>query len=169
MAITATDIKFYLTGGASNSDVNASLGGAVSSTEITDNSLHNLFDKVTGAESTAGDTEYRCIAIKNTRGSLTLQSAIVYISSETSHSGANIQIALAGEGLNTQPETVANENTAPSGETFSESASEGAALSLGNIPNGQYYAIWLKRIIGSSTAAKDNYTTVLTVKGDTSE
>jgi hypothetical protein len=34
---------------------------------------------------------------------------------------------------------------------------------------GEYYGVWIKRIINSSTAAKDNYTTVLTVQGDTAE
>ena len=44
MAIVASDIKIRLSGGGANSDVNASLGGAKSSVEVTDNSLHNLFD-----------------------------------------------------------------------------------------------------------------------------
>ena len=64
MAITASNIKFYLSGGTSNSNVNASIGGAISTTEVVDNSRHNLFDKTLGTESTAGDTEYRCIYIK---------------------------------------------------------------------------------------------------------
>lgn len=170
MPITATDIKFYLTGGSSNSDVNASLGGVVSSTEITDNSLHNLFDKVTGTESSAGDTEYRCIAVKNTHGTLVLQDGKIWVSSETTHTGADMEIGLDLAGLNATPDTIANENTAPDpAVTFVDAASEGAALTLGNIPAGQYYGIWIKRAITAATAAKDNYTTVLTVKGDTSE
>lgn len=53
MAITATDIQFRLSGGSGNTDVNASLGGAKSSTQITSASLHNLFDQVSGDESAA--------------------------------------------------------------------------------------------------------------------
>ena len=34
MAIVAGDLKIYLSGGAGNSDPNASLGGIISSTEV---------------------------------------------------------------------------------------------------------------------------------------
>ena len=54
MPIVAGDIDFRLSGGAANSDVNASLGGAKSSTELVDATLHNLFDQVSGDEAQAG-------------------------------------------------------------------------------------------------------------------
>lgn len=57
MPILDEEIKFYLTGGAANDDPNASLGGAISSVEIASGNLHNLFDKVTGDESSAGDVD----------------------------------------------------------------------------------------------------------------
>lgn len=169
MAITASDLLLRLSGGSSNSDPNAALGGVMSTTTVvTDNSSNNLFDKVSGTENTAGDTEYRGVYILNNHGSLTLQSAIVWIDSETSHSGVNVKIALAGEGVNATMETIANENTAPSGETFSEAATEGAALSLGNIAAGQRYGIWLQRVVTAATAAALNdYTFTVKVKGDT--
>lgn len=170
MAIADTDILLRLSGGASNSDPNASLGGVMSTTTvITDNTLHNLFDKVLGSESSLGDTEYRGFYVLNNHGSLTLESAKIWIDSETSHAGANIQIALADEGLNATMETIATENDAPSGPSFQEAATEGAALTLGNIPFGQRYGIWVKRVIGSGTLAKNNYTIVIKVKGDTAE
>jgi len=65
MAIATTDHKAYLTGGSANTNVNLSLGGAISATLITDNVINNLFDNVSTAESLAGMTDYRCIAIKN--------------------------------------------------------------------------------------------------------
>ena len=37
--IETTDIKIYLSGGATNTDPNASLGGIISSTELVDNNL----------------------------------------------------------------------------------------------------------------------------------
>jgi hypothetical protein len=57
MPIVASDIHFRLSGGAGNSNVNASLGGAMSSTSITDNTQQNLFDDISGAESAAGEDE----------------------------------------------------------------------------------------------------------------
>ena len=70
MPIVASDIKVRLIGGSSNSDPNASLGGVKSSTEVTDNTLNNLYDQVSGSESASGDTEYRCVYIHNSHASL---------------------------------------------------------------------------------------------------
>ena len=50
MPIVAGDIDYFLSGGGANSDPDASLGAAISSTEIVDASIHNLFDVVGSAE-----------------------------------------------------------------------------------------------------------------------
>ncbi len=80
-----------------NTNPNASLGGAVSSTEVVDNSLHNLFDKVSADESLSGDTEYRAVFIKNNHSTLTLENAKVYIYSNTPSPDTNVQISVATE------------------------------------------------------------------------
>jgi hypothetical protein len=167
MAIVAADIKIRLSGGAANSDVNASLGGAKSSTEVTDNTLHNLFDQVTGTESNAGDTEYRCVYVHNGHGSLTMQNTHVYISSNTTSADDTFDIALAGEGLNVTAETVANENTAPAGETFSAPTTYAGGLDMGNIPSGQHYALWIRRTVNAGAGAIDNNSATLKVDCDT--
>lgn len=167
MPIAAGDIDYHLSGGASNSDVNASLGGVISNTQLVDASLHNLFDVVSSAEAAAGDTEYRCIYVKNNHGTLTLQSAVVWIESQTTSNDTSLEIALAGEGVNGTAETVANESAAPSGETFSAPANEGAALAIGDIPPGQHQAIWVKRIVGAGASAINNDSCSIRVKGDT--
>lgn len=161
MPIVSSDLKIYLSGGAANSDVNASLGGAISSTEVTDNTTHNLFDQVSGTESNAGDTEYRCVYLKNTHGTLTAQNTHVYISSNTGSADTTIDIALDGNGLNATAEgPVANENTAPSGETFSAPTTYAGGLDMGNIPAGQKYALWIRRTVtaGAAAAADDSVT-----------
>lgn len=167
MPIVAADIQMRLSGGAANSNVNAALGGAKSSVSVTDASLHNLFDVVSSAESAAGDTEYRCIYIHNNHGTLSLQNAVIWISTQTPAAGSTIDIALGGEGLNGTAETVANENTAPSGESFSAPSTEGGGLSLGTIPAGQHYPVWIRRTISASAAAYSTDSVILTVKGDT--
>lgn len=167
MPIVAGDIDFRLSGGAANSDVNASLGGAKSTTEVTDASLHNLFDIVGSAEASAGDTEYRCIYVHNAHGSLTLQNAKVWISTDGSGADTDIAIALAGEGVNGTAETVVDESTAPVGETFSTPTTEGGALSIGNIPAGQHQAIWVRRTVTALASAANGLNATLTVKGDT--
>lgn len=160
MAILSAEIAFRLSGGSGNSDPTLSLGGAKSSTAVTGSTL---FDVVTGAESDAGDTEYRCIYIHNADPALTMYDSKVWLSAE---SAAYHAIALGGEGLNGTAETVANEGTAPVGESFSSPANEGAALSLGDIPTGQHYPLWVRRTIPGSTAAAA-VTFTLRVKCDT--
>lgn len=166
MPIVSSDIKLYLSGGASNSDVNASLGGAISSTQVTDNTLHNLFDKVTGSEASAGDTEYRAIYVKNTHATLTLESPKVYVSTNTPSTDTTIDISVATES-GSPIQSVANENTAPSGQSFSAPTSEGTALSLGDLAPGVSKAIWIRRTVTAGAVAYANDSVVLRVFGDT--
>jgi len=68
MPIVSTDIEYRLSGGTTNTDPDASLGGAMSTAVgglITSGAANNLFDDVTGDESAAGDTEYRCFYVTN--------------------------------------------------------------------------------------------------------
>lgn len=167
MPIVSADIDFRLSGGAANSDPNAALGGAKSSTEITAASLHNLFDQVASAESSAGDVEYRCFYVHNAHGTLTLQNAVIWIQTNTPASDTTVDIGLGTSAVNGTEQTVANESTAPSGVTFSAPATEGAALSIGNIPAGQHKAVWVRRTISAAAAANNLDNVVLRVKGDT--
>ena len=154
MAIVAGDLLIRLSGGSGNSDPNASLGGVMStSTNVVDNTTHNLFDQVSGTESNAGDTEYRGCYLLNNHGSLTAQAATIYISSNTTQADTSAEIALAGEGLNATIETVGNENTAPAGETFSSPSTYATGLVMGNIPFSQRYGFWVKRIINAGAVA----------------
>jgi len=165
MAISAVDLKFFLSGGAVNSDPNASLGGAISSTQITDNTLNNLFDKVTGDESSAGDTEYRAFYVKNDHATLTLENAYVWIQTNTP---GNDSVQIGKESASGSPiQSVANESTAPSGISFSDAASKGAGLALGDLAPGVVYGIWIKRVVPSSCPAYDNDSFVIKFEGDT--
>jgi hypothetical protein len=167
MPITSTDLKFHLSGGAANSDPNAALGGAISTTQIVDATVANLFDNVGSAESAAGDTEYRCFYVKNTHATLTLQAAKVYIQTNTPSADTSAEIGLGTSAVNGTEQTVANESTAPSAVTFSSAAGSGNALSIGNIPAGQHKAIWLKRIVNASAAAYNSDSVIIRVEGDT--
>lgn len=163
MPIASSDIKYYLSGGGANSDPAASLGGAQSAVQVTPN---DLFDDVSSAEASAGDTEYRCIYVENTHATLTLIGAKVFIQSQTSSSDTDIAIALGGEGVNGTAETVANEGTAPSGETFSQPASYAAGLALGDLAPGDSFPIWIRRTVNAAAApANDAWT--IRVQGDT--
>ena len=152
----AVDLEYRLSGGAANSDPILSIGGAMSSVEATGSTL---FDTVSSAEAAAGDTEYRCVYIYN-NGATEATSISLWIYAQTPSADTTIAIALGGEGEGGTAETPANENTAPSGETFSSPSSAGAGLSVGNLANGERYPIWIRRTVSAAAAgvSSDTFT-----------
>lgn len=177
MAITAADIlkKLSINTGPGNSTAqgnpNDSLGRFMSSTQITNNSLHNLFDITTGAENAASRVEYRCFFIHNNHATLTAENFALYIQSEVS-GGASIALGLDTTGnvsaTSASAQTVArpaDEAAAPSGITFS-TPSSGSPLSIGNLAAGQCRAVWVRRT-NANTSAVDNDGATLGIAFDT--
>lgn len=168
MPIASADIQYRLSGGAANADPNASLGGAKSSTQITDNVDNNLFDDVSGAEHTAGRIEYRCFYVHNNHGTLTLTSAVAWIASDTSGADSDLSIAVGTSAVNGTEQTIANETTAPTGVTWSDAAvSRATGLALGDIPAGQHRAVWLRRTISAGATPQAADTASVQAGGDT--
>lgn len=167
MPIVSTDIQYRLSGGASNTDPNASLGGVKSTTQITDNTLNNLWDNISGAEATAGRTEYRCIYIHNGHASLTFQTPVIWIQSLTTSADDEVDIAVGSSAVNGTEQTVANETTAPTGVTFSRPVTKGAGLALSDIPAGQHRAVWIKRTVNAGAAAINSNSYTIRVEGET--
>lgn len=154
-------------------NVNDSIGGFMSSTQLTDATLNNLFDDITGDENAASDVEYRCIFFHNTHATIALTNAKVWLFSETA-GGANAAIALDGTGVvsatsaSAQAERVANENTAPSGETFtSPTTKAGSGLSVASLGAGQTVAVWVRRS-ATNSSAQNLDGVVVRIEGDTS-
>lgn len=166
MAIVSTDIVSRLSGGASNTDPNAAIGGAESSTAIVDASLSNLFSQVTSAEATAGSTKYRCYYVHNAHATLTMQNAQVYIATNTPSTSTDVSIGLGAAAIGSTETAVANETTAPASVTFSQPGS-GSPLTIGDIPAGSKKAVWVKRIVSPGAAAYNADNVVLTVTCDT--
>lgn len=168
MTISASDIKFFLSGGAGNTDGDASLGGAISTTEASSDP-NEVFDVVTGNEAAAGATNYRCIYVKNDHPSLVLFDARVFIQNNSPSPDTDVEIALGTSAINGTEQTIANETTAPTGTSFSTAPDENAALSIGDIPAGEHKALWIKRIVSPGAAAFDADGVTLRLKGDTGE
>lgn len=179
MAVTETDIEYRLsipaaTAGDTDpqSDPDSSLGGFMSTTELDlVSTLHNLFDVITGEENSAETVDYRCLFVTNANATDTLLDAVVWISSEVA-GGAEISIGLDPAGVvasdsgTAQAATIADETTAPAGVTFTEPATKGAGLPIGDIAAGDAIAIWVRRTAtDSGPVAEDGAT--LRVEGDT--
>jgi len=162
MPIIASEIQYRLSGGAANADANLSLGGIISATAAP----AGLFDTIVGAESAAGDVEYRCFYVRNANATLSLQTAIQFIQANTASADTQIAIGLGTSAINGTEQTIANESTAPIGVTFSEPATLGAGIALGSIPATQHKAVWVRRTINVAAAAS-NDTYDLRTTGDT--
>ena len=161
MAIVSTDIQYRLSGGASNSDTAASLGGVKSSTAAS-----NYFDDVSSAEASAGDTEYRCVYVHNAHATLTLIGAKVFIQANTPSSDTDVAIGLGSSAINGTEQTVANESTAPTGVSFSAPTTFAGGLAIGDLAAGAHKAVWVRRTVNAGAAAySDSFT--LRVQGDT--
>ena len=176
MAITATDILFKLSVVAAAGNTTAgtpatSLGDQISTTQITDATLNNLFDDVTGDENAASDVEYRCIFVHNAHATLTWQTVVVWLSAEVG-AGANAAIAIDGVAASAigaavaQADEVANENTAPTGESFSSPTTKATGLALGDLAAGNCRAVWVRRSAANSAALNNDGVTVR-AEGDT--
>ena len=161
MAIISTDIQYRLSGGASNSDPAASLGGVKSSTAAS-----NYFDDVSSAEASAGDTEYRCVYVHNAHATLTLIGAKVFIQTNTPSSDTDVAIGLGSSAINGTEQTVADESTAPTGVSFSAPTTFAGGLAIGDLVAGAHKAVWVRRTVNAGAAAyADSFT--LRVQGDT--
>ena len=168
MPIADTDIKFDLSGGASNADQHASLGGARStSTQITDNTLHNAFNLAPGSEAAAGSVKFRTFYARNGHGTLTLFNAKIFISQDSTGTQDEVDIALDGAGKNGTAEELSDENDVPTGETFSHPTTYGSGLSLTDLAAGDVYPFIERRTINAGANAIDNSTVKIKVQGDT--
>lgn len=166
MPIVASDIVLRLstTAGAAGdttaSTPGASLGKYVS-TSVLSTAANGLFDDISGDENAAGVVDYRCIFVLNNHATLTMLSAVVYLSAEVA-GGASIAIAVdsigpVAKGSSTaQAAQIANETTAPAGVgAFGSPTSRAAgatAHALGNIGPGQVRAVWVRRTAANSAA-----------------
>lgn len=165
MPITSAQLEIRMSGGATNTAATASLGGVKSSTGFPI-SAFNIFDTVSGAESTSGDTEYRCVYVHNANASLTAQNTVIWFTANTA--GNWLAMGSGSSAINGTEQTVANENTAPTSVTFTQPASAGAAISLGSIPPGQHKAVWFRRVVPAGAAAA-SYTFAVRVTCETAQ
>lgn len=141
----SANLELRLTGGASNANPDNSLGGVSSSVALSSTPMNNLFDNVTPAERSAGDTEYRALTLVNT-GDAAAQGVALYMENETSNAGTSLDF-----GLDSTTQTIADEDTAPGSVTFGHYTSS-SKLSISDIAAGAEQRIWVKRIVQAGAA-----------------
>ena len=167
MPIDPAEIQMFLSGGAGNTDPNASLGGVRSTTQLVPATLDNLFPEVTPTQAQNGAVQYRAVYILNNDPALTLQAAATFLQQVSASPDTEVALSVATEGINTTIQTIPNDTTAPAGQTFSEPTDFPSGLVIGNLPNGQFIGLWVRRTVtaGASALAIDN--TIIRVQGGT--
>jgi hypothetical protein len=169
--VIESEIKTRYSGGAANTSASLSLGGAMSTAAggvFASNVANNLFDDVSASEAGSGDTEYRCFYVENSNAAAkTLESAVIWIDAQPSSASTECDIGLdpAAIGSNSTT-TIADEDTAPTGVTFSRPTTKDSALAIGNIPAGSKQAVWICRTVSAGAAAASDSASIR-VEGDT--
>lgn len=178
MSIITAEILYktsIVTGAAGNAAAQAvagsSLGKYISTSQIVDATLNNLFPDVTGDENAASNIDYQCMFVHNSNASLTWTSPFVWLSAEvaggvTTAIAVDTTAASAIGSAGAQAVTIANKNTAPAAQTFTAPTTKGTGIALGSLPNGQCKGIWVRRT-AANTAAVANDGVTIRVEGDT--
>lgn len=121
------------------------------------NDATEIFDDVTKQQAIDGLVEYRCVYFKNDAATSILGAAL-WINLDAV-GGDSISIGLDPAGVGATGATIGAETTAPSGVTFSQPASESAALTVSTMTAGQSFAFWIARTVpvGTVTSVADDY------------
>ena len=176
MAVVSADIKKRLStqsGAAGNSTAStpaASIGKYMSTTDIDDATVENIFSNITAAEAAAGKTVYRCFFVYNAHASQSWDSVKVWMDSQTV-GGGDVTVGLDPAGAVTynqagaQAAVPTNDTTAPASVSFSAPTSEGAALSLGSIGALKCYAVWLRLVVPADVSSINLDNVIIKVKG----
>lgn len=129
----------------------ASLPGSDQSDSVTIANIANeTYDDIAKADSWAGDTEHRCVYIKNTHATESAIDVTIWLESDASGADA-IQMGADPAGVGGVATTIATEDDIPSGVTFTSPASQGAGIVLGTLAAGEEAAFWLERTVPAST------------------
>lgn len=132
--IISTDIQFWTSAG---SGLGGSPGAIIPSPA-------SVFDSVTHPEAQAGDIEYRAVYLVNTHTVRSLSGTVLWIESQTTSLTTDIAIGIAPEPAGSDVTAITNEQTPPTGVSFTSPPSQGSGLAVGTLGPGQGRGVWLR-------------------------
>ena len=133
-------VNLRLSGGADNAIEIFSIGGAMSSSIITDDMLNNLFDKIIKLEVLNEKEEYRCIYVYN-NGNTDIRNLIV--KTKTIPPFTKVGLGIEGTAI---AQIITNEGHPPSGVVFYNVDSYVyLKISLGVLSSGEGKPLWIRR------------------------
>ena len=181
MAITQNDLLYKYTGTAGTANPQTSLGGTLNANTIPSGVANNVFDDVTGSESSLGASHYRCIGIHNTLTTHVWMNTSIRVDGYDRAGSSNDVIYFwaekpAGAGGNPDGtvQIIGSETTAPSGVSWTAEGAPSSYTTIsgkdytGSIGADDWSAIWLFRSIPAGAAAYTNRSCTIRVQGETS-
>jgi len=137
---------------------NQSLGGLVSSTDIMNGSINNLFSSISELSIKNLDRQVRGVALQNTTAATISVSKLYHdvVSSDpiSSYRMAIVSLVQSDCG-DWYMDKIPNETALPFGVTFITNIGEANALDLPDIPAGGYIGIWIERTLSSTKIKSD--------------
>ena len=166
MAIVTTDIQFLLSAPQAGAGYvkpgvpGNSLGLYVSTTQLSQTLLNNMFSDITGAENAAGQVDYTCLFIYNNNASNSMLNAVAWLPSgllgaqntATFAIGADPTVPSALASTSVQADVISNPTVAPTGITTwaAPSATSAGGVALPTIPAKYVQAVWIRRTANGS-------------------
>src|SRR6476661_11015027 len=94
LTLSKDDIKIFYSSASDGAALY--LGGPRTTQELSDNYLHNFFQRTTTDEQITGITKYRCGYIFNNNPSIYIKNPILFLVSNTSSPNDNVSVGWAG-------------------------------------------------------------------------
>ena len=160
MAIASSDILFYDPAVTAEGDSH----GGTSTTDEIGSAKNALWDDVSGAEASVGDTEYRkiFIGLGSAVGADVLSTPKLWIASTTPGGDAiSIKISsAAGDSSNVRSDIT---GTAIS---WSSPTVKADGLALENLESGDAVGVWIRRVVPASTSGYADNSCTLRTEGN---
>ena len=151
MSIISSDLLVFASTGTNSS------GGTISGIQIVDANINNLFPDVTGDQAAAGLTLYAKIFFLNNNATLTLNNALVCISS-IPFSQETIALALG---------TSSDSNPLNPALVYSTPVTVAAALALDNVGPSDSVGVWIQKVTQPGATVFPASNVQLTLQGQT--
>lgn len=165
MTTTNQDVHRYYSGGGANANPQLSIGGAISSVRITDDTLNAVWDDTSSAEASLGDQEIRVIYFKYDGVDTYVKNVTVYLSAKAKGQDDTIEYAIdTAFGVNVVYPTRANENDPPTNVVWTNGTTRATGrLLAAKLNKGQYCHLLIRRTVdaGASPLEGEDYTLAL--------
>lgn len=146
----------YFTGAVKQGDPQTesrlSLGGHISSSQLPNGNINNLFGEISQYTLEKQVVEYRALALKNTSGA-TIPASTIYYQNNSEVPLVNLRMAIvafAEDDCGLYMEKTSSVTAKPINATFIDNRGTAQALTIPSMDNNTYVGIWIERSFNAS-------------------